>query len=393
MTKNIVLYIDAMIMPDKNAAAQRATAICRSLIDIGKTPIVIGLDNEITSKDTILKTQKEYDNIKCYSVKYPKTIPEWLCRMTTIKPFIEVMKVYGIENIHSIIAMDYEVIALYRLKKLCKRNDIKLVADSVEWYGKSSLPFPMNIVKNIDTKLRMEYFYPKLEYMICISSFLKKHFEKKVTNIVEIPGTINRNNPKWKQVNEYEGNNIFTIGYAGNPGLKFDKERIDWLIEAVIELNKESLACKLVLAGFNESIIKNQRPDLYNNINYKLNIKHMGTISHVECLNMIALCDFSVIIRDDNRVTRAGFPTKFSESFGCGTPVITTPTSNVADYIIEGETGILCCDFSMKSVKESIVKAMNISKKTLFEIHKSLKINKILDYSVFTLVLKDLLEK
>lgn len=172
MAKNIVIYIDAMIMPDKNAAAQRATAICKSLIDIGKKPVVVGLTTEIDKKTTILDSYKNYNGIDCYAVKYPKSVKEWINRMTTIKPFLEVIDKYGIGNIHSIIAMDYEVIALYRLKKYCQKNNIKLIADSVEWYGKSRLKFPMNIVKDLDTKIRMEYLYLKLDYMICISRYL-----------------------------------------------------------------------------------------------------------------------------------------------------------------------------------------------------------------------------
>ncbi|MEG0155143.1 MAG: glycosyltransferase [Lachnospiraceae bacterium] len=393
MKKDIVLYIDAMIMPDKNAAAQRATAICKSLIDIHKKPVVIGLDNDIEQKTPIEDTKKQYSGIDCYAVKYPESITEWLIRMTTIKPFIKIMKIYGIDRIHSIIAMDYEVTALFRLRMFCKNHNIKLIADSVEWYGKSRLPFPMKIAKNLDTNIRMKCLYPKFENMICISSYLKNYFKDKVSNIIVIPGTIDIDDIKWGRVNKYKGNDIFTLGYAGNPGFNFDKERIDWLIESVIELNEEGYRCKLIMAGFDENIIKNEKINLCNNMYYEKRVKHLGIISHIECLDMIALCDFSVIARNDNRITRAGFPTKFSESFGCGTPVITTPSSNVADYIIEGETGILVEKFSKDSLKQAIKQAMQYSKKELMNIHQNLKKNDCLDYRKFSLSLKELLDK
>lgn len=383
MCKNVVLYIDAMIMPDKNAAAHRAAAICKSMMDMDMHPVIIGLEPEISNHISIKDTKKNYFGIDCFAVKYPKKKTEWLRRMVTIQPFLQVMNLYGIETIHSIIAMDYEVIALNRLRKYCKKKNIKLIADSVEWYGKSSLPFPMNIAKDIDTKLRMEHLYPRLDHMICISTYLRKYYEGKVSNIIEVPGTIDQNDEKWKRLPSYQGNEFLTIGYAGNPGVRFAKERIDWLIEAVCELNEEGIACRLIMAGVERDAVEKNLPHLHQNEQYLKSIQYLGSVSHMECLQMIASCDFSAIVRDDSRVTRAGFPTKFSESFGCGTPVITTQSSNVADYIVEGQTGFLCDDFSKDSVKQALKKAAAVSREDLVNMHRHLKQNNPLNYTKF----------
>lgn len=391
MDKDVVLYIDAMIMPDKNAAAQRATAVCKSFIDIGKRPVIIGLNTDIDSNTNILETLENYYGIDCFAIKYPVSVKEWLSRMTTIKPFIDVIHKYGKENIHSIVAMDYEVIALTRLKRYCDKNDIHLIADSVEWYGKSKLKFPMNVVKDLDTKLRMGYVYPRLDYMICISEYLYKHFSKHVPHIVEIPGTVDKYDLKWSQIYKYKGNDMLTIGYAGHPGHSCEKERVDWLIRAICELNEEGIMCRLITAGFDKNIIENHVPDIINYKFYNSRIRYMGKVSHLECLNIIATCDFSAIVREDNRVTKAGFPTKLSESFGCKTPVIATKSSNVEDYIIEKKNGYLIEEFSFESIKAIIRKISRLSSKEIMDMHNNLE--NTLNYDMFSGKLLELLEE
>lgn len=49
----------------------------------------------------------------------------------------------------------------------------------------------------------------------------------------------------------------------------------------------------------------------------------------------------------------AGFPTKFVESITAGTPVLTNQTSDLADYLVEGEIGFWLVDDIADSLKKS----------------------------------------
>lgn len=387
--RRTILYIDAMIMPNGNAAAQRASAICQSLIDLGYQPVVVGLDNDLSDNIKVIDTKKTWNGIDCYAVAYPKTVKQWINRMVTIKPFIEVMKNYGIENIIGLIAMDYESISLLRLKKYCKKYDIKLIVDSVEWYGKSHLKFPKNIVKNFDTTIRMKFIYPKMENMICISRYLFNYYSQSVKNICMIPGTIIPNNPKWNLI-EYKENEELTLSYAGNPGDLFQKERLDWLIRAIYEMNLKGINCKLLACGFDKKIIIKNFKDISNTKIFKNKIHCYGLLSHNECLEIVAKSDFSVIIRENSRVTNAGFPTKLSESLGCKTPVITTKTSNIDEYIEEGQNGFFIEDFSYESLKETLIKVSYLTTQEKMRMHQTLKNNLI--YSQFTDEIKKIIE-
>lgn len=248
--RDIILYIGSIFLPDKSAGAQRALSLSKSFRDLGYKTVIVGMSSEQDKNMPVLKTKSYCKGFEIFSVSQPKSIPQWFHHTVSVKEFKEVVNYYGYERIYAIVAMEYEAIPLWKLSGFCKKRGIRLIADAEEWYEKSNLRFPMNIAKDFDTNLRMKYVYPKkIDSMICISRFFEEHYKNIVKHIVYVPGTIDKNEEKWQKVNKYKPNNVFTIGYAGHPGVKFEKERLDLLVGAVLELNSEGKKCRLKIAG------------------------------------------------------------------------------------------------------------------------------------------------
>ena len=388
--RDIILYIGSIFLPDKSAGAQRALSLSKSFRDIGYKTVILGMSSEQNKNVSILETKFECKGFECFCVPQPQNLSQWFHHSISIKEFSTVVDYYGQERIFAIVAMEYEAIPLWRLAIYCKKRGIHLIADAEEWYEKSNLSFPMNIAKNFDTNLRMKFVYPKkIKNMICISRFFENHYRNIVKNIVYVPGTIDKSEEKWKQLEEYKPNDVFTIGYAGHPGLKFEKERLDLLIRTVVELNQEGHKCYLRIAGLDKGFIEERLP----NVLMDNSIEFLGKIPHIDCLNMIATSDFSAIIREDKRVTKAGFPTKFSECLGCGTPILATNSSNIFEYVKDGENGIYCESYNIKALKKAILKAMNLSYDELINMHRLIKNNNPLEYYKFTTDISDFFEK
>lgn len=389
--KNIILYIGSIFLPDKSAGAQRSLSLCKSFNELGYRVVLIGMNADQPIDMSIIESKGECAGFETFSIPQPKVLKQWIHHSLSISEFVQVVEHYGAKNIHSIVAMEYEAVALLKLSSYCSKNGILLISDAEEWYEHSRLPFPLNIAKDIDTNLRMFIVYPHIiRNMICISRFFEHHYEKKVPHRVYIPGTIDIFDEKWKSIPTYVPNDIFTIGYAGHPGLQFEKERLDWLVRAVEELNIEKVRCRLKIAGVDKEFMDQRLT--YNNIPEGI-VQYLGRIPHTDCLKMIASCDFSAIVREDKRVTQAGFPTKLSESFGCGTPLITTASSNVREYISEGETGFVCTGYSKDAVKETIRKATKIDREQLIRMHVLLRAKPPLAYHNFTPALKCFIEQ
>lgn len=388
--RDIILYIGSIFLPDKSAGAQRALSLSKSFRDLGYKTVIVGMSAEQDPKESILDTKSKCMGFDSFSVPQPKNLPQWFHHTVSIKEFKTIVDYYGADRIFAIIAMEYEAIPLWRLSGYCKKKGIYLIADAEEWYEKSNFSFPMNIAKDFDTNLRMKYVYPKkIDHMICISRFFENHYCGIIDNLLYVPGTIDKSEEKWKVLSVYCPNDILTIGYAGHPGITFGKERLDLLIRAVIELNAEGHRCCLKIAGIDNAFISKRLPE----VKLDNNIECLGKLSHLQCLNMIALSDFSAIIREDKRVTRAGFPTKLSESFGCGTPVIATKSSNIFEYIEDGKNGVRCYGYTKEDIKQSILRAMSLTHEELQKIHYTLKCNNPLEYTLFTKDIRSFFER
>lgn len=351
--------------------------------------MLIGLDDKQQKNDGVLSTNRLYQGFDCYTIPTPKTVFEWSHHMHSISEFIKVIEHYGIHRVKAVVAMEYEAIALWKLTRFCNKNGIDLIADAEEWYEQSNLPFPHNVAKDFDTNLRMYFVYPKrIKKMIAISRFLADYYKDKVETVVYVPVTIDKSELKWNLLPSYKANDVFTIGYAGFPGHKMEKERIDWLVRAVCDLNEDGKPCRLLIAGCDRKIVEDFDPTIVNYSSYTHSVQYLGYLGHQDCLRMLASCDFSAIVREDKRVTKAGFPTKLSESLGCGTPVISTPFSNISEYVINGFNGFVTTDFSMHSLKEAIELAMRLSRTDLEAMHKRTKEENPLTYDRFTHVLE-----
>jgi len=383
-----IIYIGVIQMPDKNAAAQRANAFSSIIRENGYSPIVIGLSLDRSAKQDIWETKNDYKGCTYYSMKYPSSSKEWLKTICSIYEIKKIIKMYGVENVEAIIAMDYYSIALLKLMYFCKKNEIKFIIDAVDWFAKSNDPFPRNIVKNVDTFLRMHWINKKTHFMITISRYLHDYYKKWVPNIVEIPGIAVHNKPKRAQYKCKES--IRTLAFVGSPGKKCEKEKIDWIIKSVCELNKDKVRLKFHIAGIDKDTLFLNRKDIASLQKFDDSVICYGRIAHSECLNLVSACDFSVIVRENNLLSNAGFPTKLGESYKCGTPVLVTPTSNICEYIPPSH-GIIAANCSEIAVRSALQKISEMTDKEIEWMHGEVDRNNPLDSRYYSKELSKLL--
>ena len=339
-----IIYIGGFELPNKNAAAQRVIGNSYALKELGYEIIFLGISKE----EKNLENSKQFNDFKYYERLYPQNSIQWLSYLTSIKDTIKIINKH--EKIDFLICYNYPAIALWRLRNYCKKNNIKIIADVTEWYqGEGSIIH--KCLKNIDTFLRMRFVHFKLDGVIAISRFLENFYKKEV-NTIYIPPLVNKNESKWKNeinVSNKEDKKMLYLTYAGSPGK--NKDKINKILKFLYESNFDSFQLNLI--GFTKDDFLKEYPqekDIVNKISSK--IIFWGRISHLEVLKILKKSDFSIFFREVNRVTMAGFPTKFSESISCGVPVITTQTSDLSDYLQNGITGF----WLEKDIKKSVNK-------------------------------------
>lgn len=327
-----ILYIGFYELPDKDAAANRVINNGKIFRDIGYNVSFID-EKRYGVNLNVLLNKCIIDEMTVWSTLRPNTFINYLKKMTSITNIKKVVRQY--DKIDLIIAYNYPSIALLRLKLFCNMNNIKLISDCTEWYSGNEYNFPKNLLSAMDSTFRMRIVNKMLDGIICISDYLKNYYKE--CNTIKIPPLIDASDKIWNQKNFDWDVNKLNLIYAGNPGK--NKENILPIIQSIHKsINKSSIVFRIV--GITKSQFLELYPDKVKLINdLKDSLIFYGRISHTETAKMISSSDYMVFIREKNRVTMAGFSTKFVEAVTCGTAVITTDTSDLKNIINKNKCG------------------------------------------------------
>lgn len=343
MTNNeTVVYIGGFELPDKNAAAQRVLNNSKCLRELGYNVVLIGISNSTFSRN-ILDTVEYYDDFCCYRVGYPKNIYEWVRYLTCVNDYIKVLK--NIYNVKAVILYNFPSVAMARLMHYCNKDKIQCYADVTEWYSAKGRGLSYYIIKSIDTYLRMVVLHKQMDGLIVISTFLKSYYERDVKTIM-IPALTDRNYySKYRQ--SIKSNNKLKLVYAGNPG---NKDKINIIVEALKNVKRDY---SLDVLGIDyHSYVKLNGDHIKFLNDEKDRIRFYGRVSHDKAVECVSSANYSIFFREDNLVSRAGFPSKLSEALSCGTPIITNQTSDIDKYVQNGQNGFLVSNFETKDIAE-----------------------------------------
>lgn len=380
MSKKTIVYIGGFELPDKNAAAHRVMGNAKILRALGYKVVFIGITKENINTPVQINNQ-DFD---MWSIQYPRTTLEMMKYLSTVAEVKEIVAKY--QNVQGIIAYNYPAIALQKIKKYGIKNEMKIYADCTEWYHSSGKNSVFNLIKNTDSYLRMRIIQPKLDGVIVISSFLEEFYLKKgVINVVNLPPLVDKSENKWLDKQEkIQNSDELNIVYAGSPGA--EKDKLNYIIEALSNLDCNQYTFNII--GITDSVYLELNPThkvLLEQLENKVSFK--GRIAHADALNAVKQADFTLFIRDETVVTKAGFPTKFAESFSAGTPVITNLSSDLDKYLVNNENGIVITenlDIELDKIFKSDIMELKSMKKNVN--------NNIFDYRNYIEVMQKLLD-
>lgn len=316
-----VLYIGGFEMPDKNAAAQRVMANAFLLREMEFEVKFIG-----PTKDRI-NSVAEANGFKCEYVDYPKGVGMWLKYITD---FVSTEKILVYKPDY-VVLYNFPAVASLKILKICHKNGIKVIHDLTEWESSRGWS-PREIIRKMDIMLRMRYCMKKMDGVIAISRYLYNQY-KDYTKCIMVPPTVDLSNPKWNRERELNTGKNVNLVYAGTAGFG-NKDKLDVIINAI----KSFPTIKLTVIG----MTLEQYEQGYGNMPKDcVNVEFRGRVPHTEAVKAVCDADFQMLIRDNTLKNKAGFPTKFVESMSCCTPLIATLTSNIGEYLKDGENGFV----------------------------------------------------
>lgn len=250
-----------------------------------------------------------------------------------------------------------------------KRN-IPIIFDCVEWFSESQFS---NGKKSRAYKLN-NYYNEKLikhpSSVISISRYLESHFKDKGIMTIRIPVVLDTSVSFDKS---HHDDSVISLLYAGSPGRK---DYIANVINAIDLLTPDELRrINFTIVGCTYDQIVHEcgvKQEVLNRIRRSLNIR--GRLPRSEVIHEYSKADFSVLIRQSGeRYAKAGFPTKFVESLNCSTPVICNISSDLADYLVDGENSIVLDSISPVKIAYKLKEILSIDMDSLKSMKDSAK--------------------
>ena len=249
---------------------------------------------------------------------------------------------------------------LVRLRRWCVARNISLIVDCVEWYEPSHLSGGVFGPLRLAEELRMRVFNKRVDGLIAISRYLESYYSSGTLDVLCVPPLVDLTDPKWRAVPSAERTAKTTFVYAGNPG---KKDLFGNVLRACSNAAEAGARLRLVVAGPSraqvEAALRGEGIPMS-----ALNrwIETLGWLEQTLVPGLLARADFSILARPPLRYAMAGFPTKVVESLAAGTPPVLNITSDLAEFIKDGENGIVAWDQSVTALTEAIRRGISMDR-------------------------------
>jgi glycosyltransferase involved in cell wall biosynthesis len=382
------LIISYNNFPEGDAGSLRQYTFGKLLSHMGHTVFVIGMGNitcyEISDYRGVKYTSLRINQNKSYFIS---RLENYFGYKLRLKRFL---KQYCLHNkIECLLVVDIPLNALLFIKRLARKNNIMLIHDSVEWYSPEQFKLRKFALPYILKDLYNRFFIDKDFKVIAISKYLEKHYIERGIETARIPVILDIDSISCEK-RTCDGK--LTILYAGSPG---KKDYLKEVIEGIALLNKNIIdIIDLRVIGIN----KNQLIDMCGVSQQALDklgnsLNAVGRVPRESVLKNLEEADFTVLMRSpDKRYAKAGFPTKVVESLASGTPVICNITSDLGDYIRDGENGIVVKECSAEALLIAVKSALDLTFEQRKIMYKNARkcAEECFDYRLYTNSIREL---
>jgi glycosyltransferase involved in cell wall biosynthesis len=357
---NWIAYVGPFKFPHGQAGSQRVHGIARSLVTAGYD-VVIGSGESAPVAPVMMEHKEGQGRLSYLGLgELPQASASVIAKsirwfVTLGERTVQWLDNQSIKPSHVIIYAAHASM-VFRILKWCRRNGVSLIIDVVEWYdswqvlGGPFSPF------NISSKTALHILNPKSNGIIAISSYLTAYYQSRGCQALRIPPTINIEDFTFEIPDDLYSRQLITLAYTGIPG---KKDRINNVIEALLQLDPEGKRVRFFIAGPNIRDILSLSSLRSRGISeLPACIQVFGPQPHEKALELVQKADFMPLLRPDQRYAQAGFPTKVTESMAMGTPLICNLTSDLGEYISDGVEGFVCYDHSVEAFTEALERAL-----------------------------------
>jgi glycosyltransferase involved in cell wall biosynthesis len=341
-----VIFIGNFIVPDGSAAGLRVWNIGKVFKFLGYTPLFISF----SKNGKVFDYQKDDKNeFEIYSAKYPSSSLDWfrlVKRFNIICKLLGSMKLsretilyfYGSQSISLL-----NLLLLFKFKRFVN----KIIYDSVDHLVYKTHNLLFDLFKNLDVFIQNNVINYYFSDLIVISNYFYLKYKSPHRNIILIPPIFERveNISSFNRTSE-----MLSIAYIGYPfrtnkvisSSNQVKDRLDLIVKSFIDHIKccpnSKLSLKII--GLDLNTFLQAYPYFYEICDNK-KIQFFGKVENSFIREIYNTIDFTILIRDINTTSLAGFPSKVAESISFGVPVIVNDFGDIKKYIKDNYNGFI----------------------------------------------------
>lgn len=386
----MVFYIGSFKASIMDAQCQLVLGNCEVLRSIGYNVVLIGNDSALAHQNDVLQSKTYIEGFEFYNVSFHKCMHDLLHADDLHADILKILACYSQVDIVICYGSPAFAIEIGKLAKWCRKYKVVFLSNCVDLSSQSHGNFVQRVIKRIDRYYRDQVLRNETDGIIAVSSFIAEYYEKgKQHPIVIIPplkDTRRMLSPVVKT------NSRTTLVYIGVPfpidGRRVDvsayKDRIDLLIEQLCSIRDKAEPFQFDLYGLSKAQYLHVVPRHSNLLKKNSDIVFFhGYIDHEEALETVRKADYSVLYRERNQMTMAGFSSKLVESISCGTPVILSDTSDYAQYLKDGKMCYFIDINNSDNAKATLIKALNVGRKEITAMKKACYESRVFDYRNF----------
>ncbi len=362
--RDTVLYVGGFGLPDRTASALRALGNAAVLRAAGYRVVIAGKFRQIPDPKAQPTLVQGCD---CHDIRQPL---EGLARVdyTVSQANIRALALHiGLERIAAIMAYNYPGFGLYRLLRLARELGVPLINESTEWYGWEGFRPVTNVRRILESRWRNNSLAKLAGNFICATHWSRNRHPE--ANALVLPFALDPAWDCWRvEANDAWCRNADAVRltYSGSPGLGMQKDRLPLIVEALDRVSPNGHGFHFAVVGMDAQDYLRSVPQHAGLLErHADSIRFLGRMPHRDAVGVLKAADFSVFVRERNRVSEVGFPTKYAEAATCGIPVLTNRSSDIADYLIDGENGILMPDASPAAIEDGVKRALGMSREAL----------------------------
>ncbi len=250
----------------------------------------------------------------------------------------------------------------YHLNSLCKKRGVRLFCIVAEWHAWRHFSGKQACLDVLDSEFLRRAAVRWGDGTITISDFLQDYYTRAGLNSICLPPLLDLTDPYWQG-----GSNTLCIAkhrpikllFSGS----FRRERHDVILRAVLKMRQEGVDIIMEYLGPSRDQIQRE-PKVGSRLVHALGagVCFYGPVHDPETVARITRsASFGVLLRDNLRWAQACFPSKVPEFLAMGIPLMANLSSDLADYLRDGENALVCRTVTVNGLYATLRRAWELT--------------------------------